>query len=279
MALPTQLQAMLTHQSLPHALLLEGGTQALRREVALELAQALLCESPPHNPDQASLFGEPEATSLPCNTCNHCHKALQNIHPDMHLAEGGTGARSFHIDAIRDIRRRATVLPNEAEHKIFVLHNAQSMTSEAQNALLKLLEEPPDYVCLILTAPARKLLLQTVISRVATISLGPAAEEALDPEREALLQQHTTAIVQAMLQPGRPYAMLQATAPLEGDRDLLRELLPCLRRALHAQLVQNLSQAPHALQLIDKLRKLEDSLNRNANLNLLITRLAAINEK
>ncbi|MCL2445314.1 MAG: hypothetical protein FWD06_00895 [Oscillospiraceae bacterium] len=279
MALPTQLYAMLTHESLPHALLLEGGTQAFRREVALELAQALLCESQPHDPDQASLFGEPEPTPKPCSSCNHCHKALQNIHPDLHLAEGGTGTRSFHIDAIRDIRRQASVLPNEAEHKVFVLHNAHSMTAEAQNALLKLLEEPPDYVCLILTAPARKLLLQTVISRVATVNLGPAAEEALDPEREALLQQHATVITQAMLHGGRPYAMLQATAPLEGDRELLRELLPCLRRALHARLIEDITLTPRALRLIDELRTLEDALHRNANLNLLITRLATMNEK
>jgi len=276
MALPMQLANMLATQSLPHALLLEGGTQAFRREIALELAQALLCESQPQDPDQSSLFGEPEPTEKPCNSCNHCHKALQNIHPDLQLAEGGAGARSFHIDAIRDIRRQATVLPNEAEHKVFVLHNTHSMTAEAQNALLKLLEEPPDYVCLILTAPARKLLLQTVISRTATISLGAAAEEALDPEREALLQQHTAAIVQAMLNGGQPYAMLEATAPLEGDRDLLRELLPCLRRALHARLVEDITLAPRALQLIDDLRKLEDALARNANLNLLITRLAGL---
>jgi len=276
MALPTQLTTMLANQSLPHAVLLEGGTQAFRREIALELAQALLCESQPQDPNQASLFGEPEPTQKPCNTCNHCHKALQNIHPDLFLAEGGAGARSFHIDAIRTIRQQAIVLPNEAEHKVFVLHNAHTMTTEAQNALLKLLEEPPDYVCLILTAPARKLLLQTVISRVATVSLGAAAEEALDPEREALLQQHTAAITQAMLQSGRPYAMLEATAPLEGDRDLLRELLPCLRRALYARLIEDITLAPRALQWIDDLRRLEDALGRNANLNLLITRLAGL---
>jgi hypothetical protein len=123
------------------------------------------------------------------------------------------------------------------------------------------------------------MLLQTVISRVATVSLGPAAEEALDAEREALLQQHAAAITQTLLQNARPYAMLEATAPLEGDRDLLRELLPCLRRALHAQLVQNVTLAPRVLQLIDDLRRLEEALHRNANLNLLITRLAALNEK
>jgi len=284
-----RLRAMLETDTLPHALLLEGAMQAVRRDAAVELARALLCAGA-ENDDETSMFGgaslfgdappAPESSSTtherPCEQCPHCIKSAAGVHPDMKLIEGGTGARSFHIDAIRTLRQDAFVLPNEADVKVYVLHNAQSMTAEAQNALLKLLEEPPDYVCLILTAPARKMLLQTVISRVAAFSLGEAAEEALDPEREALLQQHAAAISQALLQAKSPYAMLEATAPLEGDRDLLREVLPCLRRALHTALVNDTSLAPRVLALMDGLQELELALSRNANLNLLITRLAEL---
>ena len=277
-----RLRTMLETDTLPHALLLEGATQAVRRGAAVELGRALLCAAGKDDETEmfggASLFGEAKQTpgETPCGQCAHCVKSAGGVHPDMRLIEGGASARSFHIDAIRALRQDAFVLPNEAEVKVYVLHNAQSMTAEAQNALLKLLEEPPDYVCLILTAPARKMLLQTVISRVAAFRLGEAAEEALDPEREALLQQHAAAISQALLQAKSPYAMLEATAPLEGDRDLLRELLPCLRRALHAALVEDTSLAPRVLALTDGLRELELALGRNANLNLLITRLAGL---
>jgi DNA polymerase-3 subunit delta' len=191
---------MMDADTLPHALLIEGSTEADRREAAIALARALVCsgESKQDNEDEAmfggfSLFGEPEedapqATAapqvLPCESCAHCHKSRENIHPDLRVTEGGAGARSFHIDAVRALRQDAGVLPNEAECKVYVLHNAQAMTVEAQNALLKLLEEPPEYVCLILTAPTGKKLLPTVISRVFSLSLGEAMEEALDQERE-----------------------------------------------------------------------------------------------
>jgi len=282
-----RLGAMLETDTLPHALLLEGASQALRREASIALARVLLCsgQDAPEEDETgmfggASLFGEPEPaavpSSMPCEGCSHCAKTAGNAHPDMQIIEGGASARSFHIDAIRALRQDASVLPNEAHLKAYVLHNAQSMTVEAQNALLKLLEEPPGYVCLILTAPARKMLLQTVISRVATLSLGEALDEALDPEREALLQKHAKYISQALLKPRSLYALLEATAPLEGDRDLFRELLPCLRRTLHAMLVNDTSHAPRILALMDGLRELEFALERNANLNLLLTRLAGL---
>jgi len=285
-----RLRTMLETDTLPHAMLLEGASQAARREAAVELARALLCAREAEDDEtsmfgEASLFGESEAkpvhadSNTPCETCAHCVKSVGNVHPDLRIIEGGASARSFHIDVIRSLRQDAFVLPNEANAKVYVLHNAQSMTVEAQNALLKLLEEPPDYVCLILTAPARKMLLQTVISRAAAFSLGESVEEALDPEHEALLQQHAARVSQALLQARNPYAMLEATAPLEGDRDLLRELLPCLRRTLHAMLLKDTGLAPRVLALVDGLRELEAALERNANLNLLITRLAGLGVK
>jgi len=198
------LRAMMDADTLPHALLFEGSTEADRRAAAVALARALVCqgESKAQNEDEAmfggmSLFGEPEEeepaqgpgdTVLPCEQCPHCHKSKENIHPDLRIAEGGAGARSFHIDAIRALRQDAGVLPNEAACKVYVLLGAQAMTVEAQNALLKLLEEPPDYLCIILTAPSRRKLLPTVISRVFTLTLGEAVAEALDAEREEKVQ-------------------------------------------------------------------------------------------
>ncbi len=285
--------ARLEADTLPHALLVEGSTQAQRREAAIALARALVCTGEDKQEDEdtamfggMSLFGEPADTEpksdaatqvLPCEACAHCHKSGEGIHPDMQVIEGGAGTKSFHIDAIRALRQDAFVLPNEADCKVYVLHNAQSMTVEAQNALLKLLEEPPDYVCLILTAPARKKLLPTVISRVFTLTLGEAVEEALDAGREEQLQRIAQDLARAMAQTGgtkSAYALLQATAPLEGDKDLIREALPATRRQLHTMLLQDPSQAERLLRLIEHVRGLELALERNANLNLLLTQVA-----
>jgi len=282
--------AMLDADTLPHALLVEGSTMANRKEAAVALARALLCsgDTKEQDADEAmfggfSLFGEPEedapkATSppqVPCENCPHCYKSTENIHPDLRVVEGGAGARSFHIDAIRALRQDSSVLPNEAALKVYVLHNAQSMTVEAQNALLKLLEEPPDYVCILLTAPARRKLLPTVISRVFALSLGEAVEEAADAEREDKLQGLAGNLARA-LAGENAYARLEATAPLEGDKDLVREVLPATRRHLHAMLVADPAGAQRLLGLIDGMRGLEGALERNANLNLLVTQVAGL---
>jgi len=284
------LRAMMDADTLPHALLVEGSTEAARREAAVALARALVCggsQGQEEDEDEAmfggmSLFGDAReeeraagSTVLPCENCSHCHKSAGGIHPDLRVIEGGAGARSFHIDAIRSLRQDASVLPNEANCKVYVLLGAQAMTVEAQNALLKLLEEPPDYVCLILTAPNQKKLLPTVISRVFALSLGEAVAEALDAEREEKIQGIAKQLALA-LAGDRAYARLEATAPLEGDKDLVREALPATRRQLHMMLLKDSSRAERLLGLIEGIRGLEGALERNANLNLLVTQVAGL---
>jgi len=280
------LRAMMDADTLPHALLVEGSTEADRREAAVALARALVCERDSKAKDQdetmfggMSLFGEPEQpageTALPCEACPHCRKTKENIHPDLRIVEGGAGARSFHIDAIRALRQDAGVLPNEAARKVYVLHNAQAMTVEAQNALLKLLEEPPGYVCIIMTASARTKLLPTVLSRVFALSLGEAVAEALDAEREEKVQGLARALATALVGENL-YARLEATAPLEGDKDLVREVLPATRKQLHAMLLKDSASAERLLGFIEGVRGLEGALERNANLNLLVTQVAGL---
>jgi len=284
------IRAMMDADTLPHALLFEGSTEADRREAAVGLARALVCQGSgvrERDEDEAmfggmSLFAEARDkkqetrdTALPCEQCTHCHKTKENIHPDLRIVEGGAGARSFHIDAIRALRQDAGILPNEAACKVYVLHNAQAMTVEAQNALLKLLEEPPDYVCIILTAPTRKKLLPTVISRAFALSLGEAVAEALDKEREEKVRGIAMNLAMALVG-DKLYTRLEATAPLEGDKDLVREVLPATRRQLHAMLLKEPARAERLLGLIEGVRGLEGSLERNANLNLLVTQVAGL---
>jgi DNA polymerase-3 subunit delta' len=277
---------MIAADTLPHAMLFTGSGAPQRKEAAVALGRAQICEAAgdggqgtgDEDYGGVSLFGaaQPAPRALPCETCPHCRKSAQGIHPDMKLLEGGGGARSFHIDAVRAMRQDAYILPNEARRKIYVLVNAQTMTAEAQNALLKLLEEPPDYVSIILTAPNPRLLLPTVVSRAAEFSLGEAVESAEDAQREATVRQIAQTLAAALYAPKTPYALLEATAPLEGDKDLLRETFPALKRCLHGMAVKTPAAAPRALALIDGLAELELALERNANLNLLLTRLALL---
>ena len=158
-----QLAARLNAGSLPHALLLEGPIGSGRRTMARLIAAAAVCRN---NDDR------------PCGHCAACQKSLRAIHPDITELGGTEEARSFHIDAVRALREEAYILPNEAPVRVFILCDVQTMTEQAQNALLKLLEEPPAHVRLILTCENRSQLLETVRSRLFSVTLGgiPTAE-------------------------------------------------------------------------------------------------------
>ena len=142
---------------LSHSLLLEGETGCGKKTMALQLAAAILCKNP----------GEPP----PCGHCAACRMALENRHPDLMLYSGKGKSRSFGVDQVREIRSSAFVLPNEGAVKVYILADVQEMTQEAQNAFLKILEEPPSHVVFILTCNNRKALLETVLSRVKCYTL------------------------------------------------------------------------------------------------------------
>ena len=148
-----------------HALLLEGLAGSGRRTLARLLAAAAVCERPDGAADK------------PCGVCPACRKAAAGIHPDIVELGGDGGARSFHIDTVRELRETAYLLPNEAPRRCIILTNVGDMTEQAQNALLKLLEEPPPHLVFILTCENRAELLPTVQSRLRTVALAGVSEE------------------------------------------------------------------------------------------------------
>lgn len=138
---------------------------------ARELASAMLCTG----------VGE-----RPCGICRSCVKALKGVHPDILVVsrlpdDKGKPRREIYVDQIREISATAAILPNEADKKVYIIRDAGTMNASAQNALLKLLEEPPAFVSFILVADSAGLLLETVRSRCVTLSLN-GEEDAPPPE-------------------------------------------------------------------------------------------------
>lgn len=138
-----------------HAILLEGEGGCGKKTFARIIAQAAVCT------------GE----QRPCGTCRHCIKAAQGAHPDIVLIDGAEAAKNLNIAAIRELRADASIKPNEAQCKVYILADAQNMTPQAQNALLKVLEEPPRGVMFLLTCENRSLLLQTILSRTTLLRI------------------------------------------------------------------------------------------------------------
>ncbi len=155
------LSASLQEGLLSHAVLIEGEKGTGRKELALWLAKAILCKN----------------GSVPCDGCSACKKINSGNHPDVEVYGESGGARSFHIESIREIKNTLWLAPNESEQKIYILLNIENMTAEAQNALLKSLEEPPAHARFILTCDNRRSLLDTIISRSTVYTLEPPTRE------------------------------------------------------------------------------------------------------
>lgn len=148
----------------PHGLIIEGEEGIGKKTLAKDIACALVCRG----------------NDKPCGECAQCKKAIGAIHPDISEYIPAGTANSFHVDTVRNIINDAYVQPNEADYKIYILANAHCMNQNAQNALLKILEEPPKYVVFILTTNSKSALLSTVLSRSVCVSL-----EGVDIERAA----------------------------------------------------------------------------------------------
>lgn len=152
---------------LAHAYILLSPSPEERAETAKTLAAAVLCGS---------------AGPVPCGSCRACRKVREGIHPDLitvrRLADDkGRQKREIGVDQIRAVIGDSVVLPNEAERKVYVIEDADCMNAPAQNAALKLLEEPPRGVYFLLCAANAECLLETVRSRCAELVCGARSEE------------------------------------------------------------------------------------------------------
>ncbi len=144
-----------------HAYIITGSPENTLR-TATELAAAMLCTG---------------GGDTPCGTCRSCRKVFAHIHPDVLVLQRqkddkGKQKPEIYVDQVREIAASAPVLPNEAERKIYIIQDAGAMNPAAQNALLKLLEEPPPFDAFLLTAENADQLLETVRSRCVTLRAG-----------------------------------------------------------------------------------------------------------
>lgn len=160
--LKEQLSRLMEQERIAQAIVLEGETGCGKRTLARLIAAGLCCRS----------TGE-----KPCGRCPDCEKSLGGGHPDIITVSGGDSPRSFKIDTVREMRADVSIRPNEADHKVYILQNSHNMGEPAQNALLKILEEPPAYAVFILTCESAGQLLPTVLSRSVVLRVGTLGEE------------------------------------------------------------------------------------------------------
>lgn len=153
------LQRAIHADRLPHSLLIIGPAGVGKTRLGLELAKVLNCT------------GE----SRPCQHCIHCRHIEQGSHPDVTLVERAEGKESIAIQQIRSLRDAASLRPFQGRRKVYLIEDAEGLTDQAADALLKTLEEPQPQVTLVLTASDSDALPETVVSRCRTIQLRAVA--------------------------------------------------------------------------------------------------------
>ncbi len=200
----------------PHALLLAGSGGVGKTTLALDLAAGLLCR-------------DEDPSARPCRTCPGCRKVEHGNHPDLHRRAPDGAGEQIRLGQVQRLSADLSLLPMEGRWRVALIEAAHRLNPDAQNALLKTLEEPVGFACIILGADDPAALLPTVVSRAARLRLGPvpvADIAALLVERGSLDASRATAVARAS--GGRPGLALSLAADpdavLAADR-LSRQLL------------------------------------------------------
>jgi len=159
----TLLQRSLQRGRLGHAYLFSGAQLESLEALARTLAKTLNCQQP--------VTSEGVAVDC-CDECIHCRKINEETHADVHWVRPESKSRIVSVDQMRELMREIQLKPGEAEFKVAVIVAADRLNTQAANAFLKTLEEPPAKSVLILLSSEPQRLLETILSRCLRLNFG-----------------------------------------------------------------------------------------------------------
>jgi DNA polymerase-3 subunit delta' len=181
------LTALLSHGTLPHALLFTGIEGVGKQVAAIALAMVCNCMQS-HSGGTSNLLklkqnlvdhsNDPNFSVGPCGSCKSCSKIKAGNHPDIIPIK--PDGPIIKIAQVRALCNTLAMKPYEAKSRVVIIHDAQTMNPAAGNALLKILEEPPDRTILILIATQAQDLLPTIVSRCQQIRFNPISRKTLE---------------------------------------------------------------------------------------------------
>jgi len=204
----------------------------------------------------ASLFCQKITAGSPCGHCSGCIKYASGNHPDfLTISPEGAGIK---IQQIRKLKKDLSFPPFEAELRIILIQDAQTMGREAGNSLLKILEEPPPHNLLLLVAADSEPLLDTIISRCQVIPF-----QALPPEQARILIQRN----HPELSTDEVESMTKLTGGCPGQAGTLYngEVLSLYKECTQALIAHYASQAKaleEALYLANRLAELKEGIDQ-----------------
>jgi DNA polymerase-3 subunit delta' len=165
----SRLNTMLSNRTVPHALMFSGLDGVGKTTTAVAFSMVLNCHNGKNHTALSTEYN-------PCS-CRSCRKILSGSHPDI-ITIRSTG-NLIKIGQIRELCQRLLVKPYEASTRVVIIHDAHTMNPESGNALLKVLEEPPEKTLFILITDQASDVLPTILSRCQVVSFNPVSKETI----------------------------------------------------------------------------------------------------
>lgn len=246
--LKSSVENFISARRIPHAIMIEGEDSELNISLGLYIASSAVCDG----------------DSIPCGVCHNCHLANAGSHPDITRVSALDGKKFLSVAQIRELRADAFVKAHQASHRVFIIEDAHRMNEQAQNALLKVLEEPPASVVFILLVPSKTMLLDTIVSRC--VLLGTLTAQA-----DNSTQLETANSFIDLLLSGSEYEMLKLLSPLEKSRADAEEFFSALALCIAQRIKSGTGHARVLDRLFDDTKYYLDLLATNINMPLLIS--------
>ena len=229
---------------LSHALVITGEKGIGKKVFADYICKMLLCEQSP----------------APCGVCHSCQKINKSIHPDIFKIVAAGKSETIGVKEIAPIRSNLYIKPNDSDKKIFIIYGCERMNSYAQNAMLKMIEEPPEDTYFIFTCENIQAMLTTVRSRVTEISLSPAPKDEILKELTIRLPEISNDILEraSALSAGNIGAAIEIAqgGPLSQLHDALESIADALTNKDRAVLCLELGKFSNKKDLAVRLVKL-----------------------
>ena len=207
-----------------HALLITGPDGSGKNTLAIEISAALNCEN-----KNSSL------SPLPCGVCNTCRRIYEGNYTDIKRLRRDSSKATIGVEELRLFREDMFLSSTESEHKIYIIEEADKMTPNAQNALLKVLEEPPNAVMILLLSEESDKILTTIKSRAQLITMqrftpSEIADYVTDKGITSLDKKRLTEdIMSADGRIGKAIEILDSPEEVEADRMLVENIISALR--------------------------------------------------
>ncbi len=288
------INAAISEKRIPHAIIIEGDAGTGKRTFAKFIAKSALCEN----------------DNAPCGMCKNCTLLENNSHPDISYIRPEESKKNISVDQVRLLRKDAFIKPHISSKRVFIIEKAQTLNEQAQNALLKILEEPPSSVIFILVCENKSAFLNTITSRCVAFHLTtPSKEEAAEyilgvtkadteeindslaktgnniGKALTLLKgkndnklENAASLFLDYMQKGDAWNMLLCVKPFEKNRNDAAEFIFVLKKMVFENIKAN-KNAKAMLEFFESLTELEKSLITNINLNLFFASVTLEAEK